>query len=153
MSFKVYNLSLEEQAASGYTKKVVLTHEDLTEATANTAQTIQLFSVPANTVVSSAAFNLITPFEDASDNTYNSTTLIVGDGSNDDRYIPSKELNVNGTEILSWATSAATNTLPFAYVAADTVDAVFGSMTSMSLSNIDTGEVHIYLGVYSLPSE
>jgi hypothetical protein len=149
---KVYNLSLEEQAASGYTKKVVITHEDLTTSTANTAQTIEMFSVPAGTVVSSAAYRLIDGFEDASDNALNATTLIVGDGGNDDRYIPSKELNENGTEIDEWATSAATNTLPFSYLSADTVDAIFGSMTDKSLSDIDTGEVHIYLGVYSLPS-
>jgi hypothetical protein len=147
---KVYNLSLEEQAASGYNKKVVITHEDLTTATANTAQTIEMFSVPAYTVVDAAAFKLVTPFEDASDNALNTTTLLVGDGGSTGRYAPSKELNVNGTEILAWATSAATNTLPYAYVSADTVDAIFGSMTDKSLSDIDVGEVHIYLGVRTL---
>lgn len=148
---KVYNLSLEEQAASGYTKKVVITHEDLTETTANTSQKIEMFSVPAHTVVKSAAFRLITPFEDASDNALNTTTLVVGE-TDVDRFIVSKELNVNGTEVLSWATAQVTDTLPFAFVAADTIDAAFGSMADKSLSDIDVGEVHIYLGVYQLPA-
>lgn len=149
---KVYNLSLEEQAASGYTKKVVITHADLTEATANTAQTIELFTAAADSVIRSAAFNLVTPFEDASDNALNTTTITVGDGSDPDRFIVSKETNVNGTEIVAWATAQATDTLPYAYVAADTVDAVFGSMADKSLSNVDTGEIHVYLGVYQLPA-
>ena len=149
---KVYNLSLEEQAGSGYTKRVVITSDDLTETTANTAQTIELFSVPVGTVVRSAAYRLITKFEDASDNALNTTTMIVGDGGSTSRFIVSKELNVNGTEIVEWATANATDSLPFSYITADTVDAVFGSMAAKSLSDVDTGEVHIYLGVYSLPS-
>lgn len=147
---KVYNLSLEEQAASGYNKKVVITHADLTESTVNTAQTIELFSVPAYTVVDSCAFKLVTPFEDASDNALNTTTLIVGDGGSTARFSPSKELNVNGTEILAWATANATDTLPYAYVSADTIDAIFGSMADKALSDVDVGEVHIYLGVRTL---
>ena len=47
---------------------------------------------------------------------------------------------------------AATNTAPHAYTVANTVDAVFGSMAAKSLSDIDAGEVHVFLGVNKLLS-
>lgn len=142
-----YKLNSQEQAASGWTDKVVITHADLTEATANTAQTIQMISVPAGAVVANAAYRLVTAFQDNDDNAFNSTTLIVGDGGDTDRFIVSKELNVDGTEVLYWASSAATSSLPYSYAAADTIDAVFGSMAAKSLVNLDAGEVHIFLRI------
>ena len=35
---KTYELPAETKAATGYTHKVIITHSDLTEAAANTAQ-------------------------------------------------------------------------------------------------------------------
>lgn len=146
---KVYELPAETKAATGYTHKVILTHEDLTETTANTAQTIELLDVAAGDVVSSAAVKVVTKLEDASDNAFNTTTLIVGDGDSTNRYIASQELNKNGTAVLYKANA---NTVPNAYTAADTVDAVFGSMAGKKLSDIDAGEVHVFLGVAKLSS-
>lgn len=144
---KVYELPAETKAATGYTHKAVITHSDLTEATANTAQTIELLDVAAGDVVHTAAVKLVTAFSDASDTAFNSTTLIVGDDGSTNRFVTSQELNVNGSEVLY---KAATNTAPHAYTAANTVDAVFGSMAAKSLSDIDAGEVHIFLGVNKL---
>ena len=144
---KVYELPAETKAATGYTHKAVITHSDLTEATANTAQTIELLDVAAGDVVHTAAVKVVTAFSDASDTAFNSTTLIVGDDGSTNRFVTSQELNVNGSEVLY---KAATNTAPHAYTAANTVDAVFGSMAAKSLSDIDAGEVHIYLGVNKL---
>ena len=146
---KVYELPAETKAATGYTHKVIITHEDLTTATANTAQTIELLSVAAGDVVNTAAVKVVTAFSDASDTAYNTTTLIVGDDGTTNRFVTSLELNVNGTEVLY---KAATNTAPHAYTAANTVDAVFGSMAAKSLSDIDAGEVHVFLGVNKLLS-
>ena len=146
---KVYELPAETKAATGYTHKVIITHEDLTTATANTAQTIELLSVAAGDVVNTAAVKVVTAFSDASDTAYNTTTLIVGDDGTTNRFVTSQELNVNGTEVLY---KAATNTAPHAYTAANTVDAVFGSMAAKSLSDIDAGEVHVFLGVNKLLS-
>jgi len=144
---KVYELPAETKAATGYTHKAVITHSDLTEATANTAQTIELLDVAAGDVVHTAAVKVVTALSDASDTSFNSTTLIVGDDGSTNRFVTSQELNVNGSEVLY---KAATNTAPHAYTAANTVDAVFGSMAAKSLSDIDAGEVHIYLGVNKL---
>ena len=144
-----YELPANTQAATGYTHKIVLTHEDITEAAANTAQTIELLDVAAGDVVHTAAVKLVTAFSDASDTSFNSTTLIVGDDGSTNRYVTSQELNVNGSEVLY---KAATNTAPHAYTAANTVDAVIGSMAAKSLSDLDAGEVHIFLGVNKLAS-
>ena len=146
---KVYELPAETKAATGYTHKVIITHDDLTMATANTVQTIELLSVAAGDVVNTAAVKVVTAFSDASDTAYNTTTLIVGDDGTTNRFVTSQELNVNGTEVLY---KAATNTAPHAYTVANTVDAVFGSMAAKSLSDIDAGEVHVFLGVNKLLS-
>lgn len=135
---------------AGYNRAYKITHEDLTETAANTAQTLTLENVKLGTVVKGAAFYLKTPFEDASDNALNTTTIIVGDGGSTSRFIVSKELNVNGTEILSWATANATDTLPYAYVTTDTIDVIVGSMADKSLSDIDTGELWVFLEVAEL---
>ena len=146
---KVYELPSETKSATGYTHKVVITSADLTETTANTAETIELLDVAAGDVVHTAAVKVVTALADASDTAFNTTTLIVGDDGSTNRFVTSQELNVNGSEVLY---KAATNTAPHAYTAANTVDAVFGSMAAKSLSDIDTGEVHIFLGVNKLTS-
>jgi len=146
----VYEYNNNEKAGKRFTHLITITHEDLTEATANTAQTIQMLSLPIGGVVKSAAFYLTTPFENTADNTLNTTTLIVGDGSSTARYIASKELNLNGSEVIAWASPNSVDTFPYAYLTADTVDAVFGSMAAKSLVNLNNGEVKIYLEVSSL---
>ena len=147
---KVYELPAETKAATGYTHKVIITHVDLTTATANTAQTIELLSVAAGDVVNTAAVKVVTAFSDASDTAYNTTTLIVGDDGTTNRYVTSQELTVNAAAEVLY--KAGTNTAPHAYTAANTVDAVFGSMAAKSLSDIDAGEVHVFLGVNKLLS-
>ena len=146
---KVYALNDNERAATGFTHRINITHEDLTETTANTAQTIAIFTVAAGDVVNDAALAVTTPFEDASDNAFNTTTVQVGDGDDTDQYIASTEVNVNGTEVKYMACAADAQ---LAYTAADTVDILVGSMTAKSLSNIDVGELDVFLSVIPLTS-
>ncbi|RLA51427.1 MAG: hypothetical protein DRQ98_11525 [Gammaproteobacteria bacterium] len=141
---------LNNEQKGGFTHKVVLTHADLTETTANTAQTIEILTVELGSRVSEASYILKTDFEDASDVNLNATVLEVGDDTDPNRYIVSKELNTNGTEIQAWSTANDVNTVPYTYLTADTIDAVIGSMAAKSLSDIDTGEVWIYLNVVHL---
>lgn len=148
---KQYKLSLEEQAATGFTDKFVLTHADLTESTTNTAQTIALYSAAVGEIVRSAGHILITPFEDASDNTLSTTTIIVGDDGDTNRFLVSTELNANGSYVSYSQTANSVDSLPYAYSTANTIDVVVGSPgTSLALEDVDTGEVHIYLGISSL---
>lgn len=147
-----YKLNRQEQSATGWTDKIVVTHADLTESAANTAQVIQLISVPAGAAVSNAAFRLVTGFQDLDDNAFNSVTVTVGDGGSAARFVPSSQVCEDGSEVDFWATSAATNSLPYAYLVADTVDATFSSMAAKSLVNLDAGEIHIFLRVAPLAS-
>jgi hypothetical protein len=146
---QVYELPNETKAATGFTHKAIVTHVDLTESTADTDQTIALLSVVAGDVVQKAAFQLVTAFKDASDAAFNDTQVQVGDGNDTDEYIAATQVNENGTEVLF---AANVNTVPFAYTAADTVDLLVESMTAKSLSNLDAGEIHIYLAVTKLTS-
>jgi hypothetical protein len=146
---QVYELPNETKAATGFTHKAIVTHVDLTESDADTDQTIALLSVVAGDVVEKAAYQLVTAFSDASDAAFNDTQVQVGDGNDTDEYIAATQVNENGTEVLF---AANVNTVPFAYTAADTVDLLVESMTAKSLSNLDAGEIHIYLAVTKLTS-
>jgi hypothetical protein len=136
------------ESPRGFNYRFVITHSDLTEATDNTAQDITLIALPANSVIKSAATYLKTPFKQASDGSYNSNVLIVGDSGDTDRCIASQQLNENGTEVVA----KAHNALPFAFTAATEIKANFASMASYSLADLDTGEIHIFLEVAQLDS-
>lgn len=146
---RVYTLNADERAATGFTHRVRITEADLTETTANTAQTIAIFTVKARDYVQDVAFNLVTPFENTADNAYNTTTVIVGDGGDTARYIASAELNANGSKII--AGPAVNSKVHYAYTADDTIDAIFGSMAAKSLVNLNAGALDIFLKVTRLP--
>lgn len=119
----------------------------LTETTAETEQVINLFDVLAGDMVEFVGGHLLIPVEDASDAAFNSTALELGYGTNDDQFLAATQLNENGTEILYIAPALGA----FAFAAADTVDATFGSMAAKSLSNIDVGRVVVGFRVTRLP--
>lgn len=145
----VYELPAETKAATGFTHKVTVDHTDITTSAADTDQTIAILSVAAGDVVDKAAYKLVTAFSDASDAAFNDTKVQVGDGGDTDRFIAATQVNVNGTEVLF---AANANTTAYAYTAADTVDLLVESMTAKSLSELDAGEIHIYLAVSKLSS-
>jgi hypothetical protein len=137
------------ESPRGYNYRFVITPSDLTETTDNTAQDITLVTLPAYSVVKSAATYLKTPFKQSDDGSYNSNTVIVGDAADDNRYIASQQINENGSEVLAQAQASTT---PFANTAATAVVAKFASMASYSLADLDTGEIHIFLEVAQLDS-
>lgn len=146
---KVENLNRQDGwALLGATTRVVLTHEDLTETTANTAQVFTPITTKDGTVARLVAMKLITALADASDAAFNSCTTTSGDGGDVDRFLVATQLNVNGTEITTAAGVAAL----YAYTGADTIDITINSMSAKSLSDIDTGEVHYYYEVRDLPT-
>lgn len=141
----IQKLSNNEKHA-GFTHVIQLTPDDLTEATANTEQVINTIPVVAGNVVERVMPVLITPFKDASDAAYNSTLLEVGDAGDDDRYLAATQLNENGSEVLFAAGTGTVN----AFTAAGYITVTFGSMAAKSLSDIDVGEVHIYVRMVEL---
>lgn len=135
------------ESPRGFNFRFVIDHTDLTQATDNTTQVISLITLPANSVIKSAATFLKTPFQLVGTAAYNNNVLIVGDAGDTDRCIASQQLNVNGTEVLA---KAQASTIPFAYVAATDITATFASMASFDLLELDAGEIHIFLEVAQL---
>lgn len=138
------------------THKVIISYTDIAALGASATGTLALLPIntagaftktfPAGTVARFAGLNLITAF-DFSDTGITSLTVQIGDGSDTDRLLTSTELAVDGTEIL-WKVEGAT-TQPYAYLAADTIDALFTAANggTPTLAECTSGEVEIYLHV------
>jgi hypothetical protein len=138
------------ESPRGYNYRFVIDHTDLTTSADNTAQDITLITLPANSVVKSAATYLKTPFELVGTTAYNSNTVIVGDSGDTARLIASQQINLNGTEVVAKAQDVTK--VPHAYVAATAVVAKFASMAAYDLLELDKGEIHIFLEVAQLDS-
>jgi hypothetical protein len=137
------------ESPRGFNYRFVIDHTDLTTSADNTAQDITLITLPAYSVVKSAATYLKTPFQKTGTAAYDDNVLIVGDSVDPNRFIASQQINVNGTEVLAQAQASTT---PYAYEAATAVVANFASMAAYDLLELDAGEVHIYLEVAELAS-
>lgn len=144
---KVFELPYETKAATGYTHKIVLDHTDLTTATDNTAQTITLITLPADTIVKDAATHLVTSFQLTGTTAYNSNTIQVGVSGTTDQLIASQQINTNGTPVTS-RRFAADN--PIGYTASTPIIATVASMASYDLLELNAGEIHIFLAVVDL---
>lgn len=131
------------EAPRGFNHRIVVDHTDLTNSTNNTTQSLTLITLPAGTVVKSAAYWLKTPFELSTNTSFDLTTMIVGDTGDADRFINSSELNKNGTEVVYAANDPAK--LPVATTAETAITAVFTPKAANNLAQLDTGEIHIYL--------
>lgn len=136
-------LGTDAIAARGATHVFEFTHKDLTETTANTAQTLDILTVGAGYLVECVSYALKTDFQDASDAAFNTTAITVGDSGDADRLLTSTEMNVNGTEVDA---KAGTGTV-FAPAIDTTIQVTVNAMSAKSLSNIDAGKAHIYLKV------
>lgn len=136
----IFALPKSDADILGATHCVEIKAEDLTQTTANTAQTLTM-AVEAGEYFKVIGYTLVQAFADASDAAFNTTTLIIGDGGDTDRFLTSSELNVNGTEVIF---KGGTGT-ELVYTTADTVDFTFGSMTAKSLADIDQGRILIYV--------
>lgn len=112
------------------------------QTTNNTVQDISLGTIPKNTVIVAIMAVLLTPFEDLSDAALNTTTLSIGDAGSATRHINAVELNRNGTEITEPAFS---NTAYGPLAAATALVARFGSMSAKKISDLDKGEVAIFV--------
>jgi hypothetical protein len=146
---KVYELPAETKAAFGYTHKVIIDHNDLTDA--DDAQTINLIPVTAGTVVKAAATNMTSVFDSSDADTITTTVKIGHDDTtaDDDAFITSQELNPSGTEVFYKVNPAAT---PFVFVAGTAaspkyIQAAFACTTGDSLAAHNTGELEVFLHI------
>ena len=146
---KVYELPAETKAAFGYTHKVILTHEDLTDA--DDAQTINLIPVVAGTAVKSAATRLVSVF-DSSDAATITTTVEIGHNetsADPNAFITSQELNPSGTEVFYKVNPSTT---PYAFLEGTVaspkyVQAAFACTSGDSLADHNTGELEVFLEI------
>jgi hypothetical protein len=143
----VYELPTETKAATGYTHKVILDHNDMTTAADNTAQTITLLTLPADSIVTDAATHLVTSFQLAGTTAYNSNTIVVGVAGTTDQLIASQQINANGTPV---TTRRFNSTTPVAYTASTPIIATVASMASYDLLELTSGEIHVFLAVNDL---
>jgi hypothetical protein len=140
-----YELPAETKAATGYTHKAIVDHTDLTETTANTAQSITLLTLATGDVVHSGAYKLVTAFQDTTDAAFNTTAVTTNAAGS--ALISATETNVNGTEVFY---KAHTATAPLTATSASTVAASFAAMSAKSLSALNAGEVHFFFSVNKL---
>lgn len=142
MSTKLIPLTMEERVAERADFVAILTHEDLTETGAGTAQTIP-FNVVDKLTVECVKAVLDTPFEDSS-STANDTTLVkVGDGTDDDHFLASTELSANGSYVEIQAGTGVAKP----YTADDTVDVVVTPKTGTALADIDVGQLRLFFRI------
>jgi hypothetical protein len=121
----------------GYTHRALITADDLTVTTTNTAQTFQ-FDIAAGDTILKVGWRAETFFKDASDAAYNSNTMSIGDDNSVTTHIGAVQLNENGTEVRQGFTNTATT-----YSAADHFKVTINSMSAKALNDIDTGQVII----------
>ena len=133
----------QEIVANDYTHLARITADNLTEATAATAQTIKLCDMADGDIIEAMEMRLITPFEDKSDGTFNSTTISLGDAGSATRYVNAVQVNRNGTEI----TDPVYSNTAYQYTAPGELRLAVGSMAAKSLVNIDKGELQILLKI------
>ncbi len=138
---KIESLCKTDIDVLGATHKVTITHADLTETVADTDQTLTI-TADAKMLFELVAFDLVTAFEDASDAALNDTQITIGE-TDVDRFLAATQINANGTEIV--AGTGPVSTQPFVFTAADTIDILIESMTGKSLSDIDTGEIVLFV--------
>lgn len=139
-------LALQEISSfSGFTHLAIVTADHLTQATANTVQTIQLGPLPIGIYVYKAEFRPVKAFRNSADAAFNSTTASLGDSAAVTTFITAKQLNANGTPIVL---PQLMNTPTGPYAAADYVAITFASMAAKSLVNINEGELHILIQLF-----
>lgn len=137
-------LALHELAAHrGMTHMTIITADDLTQATANTAQTIKLCDLVAGDVIGAIEDNVVVPFENTAVAGFNTTTRSAGDNALVTTFYAAAEANKNGTVV----TKKYSNTAVGPYTSADKVAVTFNAMSAQSLSTINKGELHVFFSI------
>ena len=139
----IMSLLNEEIALHNANVRVVVTHEDLTESTAATAQVIALMTKGLGKSVELVKSELITPFKDASDAAFNDIEFTAGISGDAASLLAAQQVNENGTEVIL---KKGTGTV-FSPTSATAINLTVGSMTGKSLSDVDTGEAYLYFNV------
>lgn len=141
-------LSLQETGNSGMTHIASISCNDLTQATVNTAQSLNVLALPTGAIVSEVEARLIVPFENTADAAFNSVTLDVGDTGSATRWFTAQQVNKNGAFIAVPILSATGVQGPYAASQFFTVN--FNSIAAKALLALNKGEIQILFRVKDL---
>lgn len=146
---EIFELPAETKAATGYTHKAIVTHADLTETAAATAQNLTLLPLVAGDVVQNAAFKLVASFAQDGDAANNTTTMTLNGAAS--AVITSMQSNANGTPVLY---KAFTATAPVTVASGtSTVQLAVGAPAAgKTLAALTAGELHVFFAVNKLAS-
>ncbi len=131
----------ERAELPGFTHVIVITANDLTQATANTAQTFDAFALLAGDIIAKAIGVPVVPFQNTADAAFNSDTVSIGDTGSGTRHTAATEANANGTFLRVMGNTA------FLYTAADKLRITVNSMAAKSLVNLNRGEYHAFISL------
>lgn len=144
---QVTELFAEQKTGIGFTHMVEITHDDLTQSTNATAQTIQALPLNPGDLVQEVATKLVETFEDTADSANNTNTVEVGDDASSARFLAAQELNKNGS-FVNYKAGTGTR---LAYTAADTLDVKFNAPAAgKNLLALNKGKLHVFVRIANL---
>ena len=123
--------------------------------------TFPVIGIPANSIVESVGFRLVTAFNDPAAVGGSSLTVQIGDTTDADGYVTSKQIHEDGTEVFIGAndgayftgTDSGTHTTANVikgktYTAADTIEALF-TPTGFKLDEETAGDIVVFARIVS----
>lgn len=147
---------LTQAAQNGWTHVKTIKYTDFTETVSGTEEVIDLFTVPADSIVEKVAFFLVTAFDGASSS---DLTIEVGDSDDDNGYLAAHIIHLDATEVSSAINSGAyfndstTDNVVNGKVrdnaSAITMTGTFNP-TGDSLTDFDAGEIRIMAQITDL---
>lgn len=147
---QIIPLTIEEQAKSNFTHKIVLTYVDLAAETSTTAFSIfpkfseqSANTVPIGTRVWACGVRVVTIGVAAS---MTDLVFTIGDDGSANRFLTSSEVGGTTTPVAAGIWYETFAAAPYVYTAANTIDVV-ATATGAALSALTAGEWHIYLGL------
>lgn len=148
---KFSSITNEEKTSSGgFTHRLDFSYRDITTGIANnTAKTWgagYLPALPISSFVAKTELHLTTPFKDASDSAFNSSTISFGDTTTATRFVNASEANENGTEVLNVVPGAVTNAI---YTAAGQLQLTLNAMANKTVSDLDVGQAYILVEIHA----
>jgi len=148
------------EVGRGWTHKLEINYTDflgVTSASDGDTVTVSCFTIPANSIVNSVGFRLVTAFDDSGGGT--TATLLLGDDDDDNGYLLAKVIHADGTEVFVGAndgayfigtdSGAATTSNVIkgkTYTAAKTVKAVF-TPSSFKMEESTQGKIVIFADI------
>ena len=145
---------LSNQENFYFTDELVVKYSDFADTTTDNATKTFTYAIPAGSIVTCAAANLRTAFDDSGAG--DELTVTVGDGTDPDGFLAAAALHTDQTEISFVGNTGAylDNENGKVYAAADTIDILFtpniSTGTDYALSELTAGEIVFKFGIVAI---